>query len=90
MEQEVQVRFPEEIQGGVYTNNMMVAHTKEEFVIDFMMVAPPVGTVTARVIVSPGHMKRMIAALKENIDKYEQAFKKIKEAPEPPKPKIGF
>jgi hypothetical protein len=62
---------------------MVVTHTKEEFILDFLMVVPPAGTVTARVIVSPGHMKRILAALQENISKYESAFGTIQIAEEP-------
>ena len=71
---EIKVAFPETLKGGVYANNMFITHTKEEFVLDFMMVTPPVGTVTARVVTSPGHMKRMVAAMTENLKKYEQKF----------------
>jgi hypothetical protein len=86
---EVKISFPQEIQGGVYANNMVVSHTKEEFILDFIMVAPPAGTVTARVIVSPGHMKRVLEALRDNVSKYEKSFGTIQIAEEP-KAKIGF
>lgn len=90
--QEITVIFPEQLRGGVYCNNMVVAHTKEEFIMDFMMVAPPVGAVTARVVISPGHMKRVIFALQDNLKKYEDRFGKITAAEEPPisKGKLGF
>ena len=65
--QDIKVNFPPNLHGGVYSNNMVVTHTKEEFILDFLMVAPPAGAVTARVIVSPGHMKRILAALQDNI-----------------------
>lgn len=81
--QDIKVNFPPELQGGVYSNNMVVSHTKEEFVLDFLMVAPPAGAVTARVIVSPGHMKRILAALQDNISKYEKNFGTIQIAEEP-------
>jgi len=83
VKKEVKVNFPEQLQGGVYANNMIVRHTKEEFVMDFFMVAPPAGAVTARVIISPGHMKRVINALQDNIKKYEQAFGTVEVAEEP-------
>lgn len=86
---EVKVSFPENLRGGVYANNMIVAHTKEEFILDFMMITPPVGSVTARVVTSPGHMKRMLSALKINLDKYESKFGKLVEAAEPPRA-MGF
>ncbi len=87
--QEVKVNFPENLRGGVYSNYMLVTHTKEEFILDFMMVSPTVGSVTARVVTSPGHMKRMISALTENLKKYEGKFGELTEAAEPPKP-MGF
>ena len=80
---EIKVNFPPELQGGVYSNNMVVTHSREEFILDFLMVAPPAGTVTARVIVSPGHMKRILRALDDNISKYEKAFGTIQVAEEP-------
>ena len=86
---EIKISFPPEVQGGVYANNMVVSHTKEEFILDFIMVAPPTGTVTARVIVSPGHMKRVLEALRDNISKYERSFGTIQIA-EAPKGTIGF
>ena len=87
--QEIKVNFPEKLQGGVYSNNMIVTHTREEFVMDYLMVVPPAGAVTARIIVSPGHMKRIVAALNENIQKYEQKFGKIVIAEEP-KVDVGY
>ena len=81
--QEIKVNFPEKLQGGVYSNNMIVTHTREEFVMDYLMVVPPAGAVTARIIVSPGHMKRIVAALNDNIQKYEQKFGQIVAAEEP-------
>ncbi len=86
---EVKVSFPENLRGGVYSNNMIITHTKEEFILDFMMIMPPVGSVTARVVTSPGHMKRMLSALMENLKKYESKFGKLAEAAEPPRP-MGF
>ena len=87
--QEIKVNFPEKPHGGVYANNMIVTHTKEEFVMDYLMVVPPAGAVTARIIVSPGHMKRVVAALNENIAKYEQKFGEIETA-EAPTMNMGF
>lgn len=89
--QKIQISFPENLKGGVYSNLMQVGHTREEFILDFIMVSPPIGALTARVIMSPGHMKRTIAALKENVKKYEENFGTIKQAEEPHgKGEIGF
>jgi len=77
------VKMPDTVLPGVYSNQMMISHTREEFVIDFMNLFPPQGVVNARVIVSPGHLKRMIRALRDNLSKYEIAHGTIIEA-EPP------
>lgn len=80
---EIKVNLPAHLQAGVYTNNMLVTHTREEFVMDFSFITPPVGTVTARVITSPGHIKRIISALQDNVKKYEAKFGTIIQAEEP-------
>ena len=80
---EIKVDLPKELIGGVYSNNMAVSHSREEFIMDFLMLVPPTGAVTARVIVSPGHIKRIFNALKENISKYEQKFGTIQTAEVP-------
>ena len=87
---EIPISFPENLKGGVYCNNMVVSHTKEEFIMDFMMIAPGGAIVTSRVIMSPGHMKRTIAALKSNLDSYERNIGVITEAKEPEPRSIGF
>ena len=74
------IKIPEDVLGGVYANQMVVQHTREEFVLDFVNVFPPGGVVNARVIVSPGHMKRMVRALAENLRKYEDRFGAVAEA----------
>ena len=85
---EIQIKIKDEDLKGVYSNMMQIFHTKEEFVLDFFMVGAPAGILTSRVIMSPGHLKRMIKAFEDNIRKYEDKFGKIEEA-EAPK-EIGF
>lgn len=83
---EMPVKIPDAVLGGVYANQMVVQHTREEFVLDFVNLFPPGGVVNARVIVSPGHLKRMITALAENLRKYELQHGTVTEAPVPPAP----
>jgi hypothetical protein len=78
-QQNINVKITDEILKGAYANMMMVAHTREEFVLDFMNMFPPSGIVNARVITSPSHLKRIVAALADNIKKYEEQFGTIKE-----------
>ncbi|MCL6472810.1 MAG: DUF3467 domain-containing protein [Firmicutes bacterium] len=79
----VEVKISEETAKGVYSNNVVISHNAEEFVMDFMFIAPNSGTVNARVIVSPEHAKRIMAALKDNIAKYEKSFGKIQDLARP-------
>jgi len=87
--QEVQVKADDKILKGRYANIMYIAHTKEEFVLDFLNVLPPQGSLVSRIITSPGHMKRILKALGDNIKQYEDKFGKIEEAEEPRK-NLGF
>lgn len=87
--QQIQIKVKDDDLKGRYSNMMQVLHTKEEFVLDFFLVSPPTGVLTSRVIMSPGHIKRMIKALEDNVGKYEEKFGKIEEA-EAPETKIGF
>jgi hypothetical protein len=82
---ELPVKIPESLLHGVYANQMVVSHTREEFLLDFINLFPPSGVLNARVIVSPGHLKRMIRALQENLGRYENRFGRIEEAA-PPRP----
>ena len=80
----IEIKLPEAMAGGVYANNMVVAHTREEFVLDFMtLYNPRAGVVTSRVILSPGHLKRVVRALSENLARYEARFGELSEAPPP-------
>ncbi|MCK4392345.1 DUF3467 domain-containing protein, partial [Candidatus Bipolaricaulota bacterium] len=59
---------------GTYSNLALISHRKEEFVIDFLFVDPQTQTpkadqalLTSRVVLNPGHMKRLYQAVGENI-----------------------
>ncbi len=87
--QQIQIKITDETLRGSYANMLQVAHTSEEFFLDFMNIMPPAGIVSARVIVSPGHIKRMIAAMQENLKHYEEQFGEVKAAAVPDH-RIGF
>ncbi|MEW5806172.1 MAG: DUF3467 domain-containing protein [Acidobacteriota bacterium] len=87
---EIKIKITDDVLKGVYANTMAVTHTREEFLLDFINIFPPSGIVNARVIISPGHLKRIIAALRDNMRKYEEKYGEIKEAPEPVADKTGF
>jgi hypothetical protein len=68
---------------GRYSNLLRITHTHEEFILDFINLAPPQGIVTARIVTSPGHFKRIIGALGANLERYEKTYGTIQEAAEP-------
>ena len=68
---------------GRYSNLLRIAHTREEFILDFINAVPPRAIVTARIVSSPGHLKRILRALAENLERYEEAFGEVVEAAEP-------
>lgn len=87
--QPIQIKAKDEDLKGSYSNVMQVMHTKEEFVLDFLLVVPPTGVLTSRIAMSPGHIKRMITALQNNLKNYQEKFGDIKEA-EALQAEIGF
>ena len=81
--QGLNVKISDEELKGRYSNLLRITHTREEFILDFINLVPPQGIVTARIVTSPGHLKRIIGALSANLDRYEQTFGTVDEAPEP-------
>ena len=85
---EIQIKVKDDDLKGGYSNVMNVSHNKEEFFIDFLNILPPTGVLTARIIVSPGHLKRITKVLQRQLEIYEARFGEVKEAQEPPKTEI--
>ncbi|HEX2252327.1 MAG TPA: DUF3467 domain-containing protein [Thermoanaerobaculia bacterium] len=79
----VSIKIDDEELKGRYANLLRITHTREEFVLDFINLAAPQGIVTARIVTSPGHLKRTLRALELNLRRYEEAFGEIHEAPPP-------
>ena len=87
---EIAIKIGEELMRGAYANTLLVAHSAEEFVLDFVLSLPPQPVCTARVIVSPGHLKRIVGALRENLARYEKVHGPVREIAEPDGKRIGF
>lgn len=77
---QINIELSEEVAEGVYSNLAMIAHSNSEFVIDFIRLMPgvPKAKVKSRIIITPEHAKRLLAALSDNINKFEENFGKIK------------
>lgn len=89
--QVTQIQIADNIPGAEYTNIMQINHTAEEFTMIFANVVGTSGKVVSKVITSPGHMKRIVDALADNIKKYEEQFGAIKTATAPEAEKgMGF
>jgi len=91
-EHQISIQIDSQTAPGVYSNFMMISHRKDEFVLDFLFVQPQgpakgqsIANLRARIISAPGHAKRILRALDENIRRYEQHFGPIEEAVDFPK-----
>jgi len=75
------IELSEEVAEGVYSNLAVITHSPAEFVIDFIRIMPgvPKSKVKSRIILSPEHAKRFVAALSDNISKYEAVHGPIRE-----------
>jgi hypothetical protein len=80
--QQIQVNTADELSRGRYSNNILIAHNQEEFILDWMLNSPNGTHLVSRLIVAPGHMKRVVAVLADNLRRYEQTFGPIM-TPEP-------
>jgi len=79
----VNIKIDDEELKGRYANLLRITHTREEFILDFINLAPPQGVVTSRLVISPGHLKRIIGALQENLKRYEDNFGAVQAAAAP-------
>jgi hypothetical protein len=85
---QLNIELSEEVAEGVYSNLAIITHSNAEFVIDFVRVMPgvPKAKVKSRVLVTPQHAKRLMRALADNIQKFEQTHGPIKDTELPSVP----
>jgi hypothetical protein len=77
-----EIQIADNIAGAEYTNNAFISHpNKDEFHLVFTNVSGNTGKVVSKVITTPGHMKRLVAAMNENLKKYEESYGEIKDIP---------
>jgi hypothetical protein len=77
---QINIELKEDVAQGIYSNLAVITHSSAEFVLDFVRVMPgtPKASVMSRIIITPEHAKRLLAALKENVEKYEAIHGPIK------------
>ena len=78
-EQKIDIHLSDEIAQGVYSNLAIITHSHAEFILDFVALMPglPKGNVRSRVILTPQNAKRLLFALQDNVQKFEQKNGKI-------------
>lgn len=86
---EVKLSLDNDKQQGVYSNLVKIYQTKEEFILDFLANYQETEVLSARVVVTPHHLKRIITALQENFVRYEEEYGDVTAA-DAPKPAVGF
>ncbi len=88
----INIELPEEIAEGIYSNLAVISHSNSEFVLDFIRLMPnvPKAKVKARVVLTPQHAKRLLHALKDNVQKFEMQFGPIHETDTTPFPPMNF
>ncbi|MEN9415929.1 MAG: hypothetical protein RLZ62_2233 [Bacteroidota bacterium] len=87
----INIEISDETAEGIYSNLAIISHSNAEFVIDFIRMMPnvPKAKVKSRIVITPEHAKRLLAALRENVQKYEMQFGKINE-PDQSLPPMNF
>lgn len=77
---QLQLELNEEVAQGKYSNFAVITHSSSEFIVDFAQVFPglPKAPVRSRIILAPEHAKRLLYALRDNINKFEQVFGPIR------------
>jgi hypothetical protein len=77
--QEIKIEIGEQEADGVYSNFVIVTHTDSEFILDFARLLPgkPKAKIHSRVIMNPRNCKLFLAALQDNLNKYESKFGKV-------------
>jgi hypothetical protein len=81
---QLNIEISEETAEGTYANLAIITHSHAEFIVDFVNVMPgtPKSKVKSRIILTPQHAKRLMKALIDNVQKYEQANGPVKDLEE--------
>jgi len=76
---QLQIDLRPEVAEGTYANLAVITHSTCEVILDFISYLPGMqkGDVRSRIVMAPEHAKRLMFALQDNIQKYEQQFGKI-------------
>lgn len=84
-QQQINIEIDEKTADGVYSNLAIINHSASEFIVDFVSIMPgsPKARVKSRVILTPQHTKRLLKALAENVQRFENTHGEIKDTEQP-------
>lgn len=79
--QQINIEINDDVADGTYSNLAIITHSHSEFIVDFINIMPgvPKARVKSRIILTPEHAKRLMAALNDNVKKFEEQFGSIKQ-----------
>ena len=83
----ISIKINDETHRGVYANKVIIAHSAEEFILDFVADFPPGPQIVSRVITAPAHALALLEALNENTSRYERQHGRIRKPGAPPSAK---
>ena len=72
--QHIQINTIDEMSRGKYSNLMLVSHSPDEFILDWLLNSPNGTHLVSRIILSPSNVKRTIDTLTTNLKQYEEKF----------------
>lgn len=79
--QQIKIELTPEVASGVYSNLAIIAHSGNEFFLDFIAMTPngqaQSAKVQSRVVMTPENAKNLLFALRDNLTQYEQVFGEI-------------
>ncbi len=78
-EKKLNINIAQDKAMGIFSNLALIAHTPTEFVLDFAQMMPGIeqANVVSRIVMTPDHAKKLLMALQDNVNKYEQNIGKI-------------
>jgi hypothetical protein len=87
-QEQINIELDETIAEGIYSNLAIINHSSSEFVLDFVSIMPgiPKAKVKSRIVLTPQHAKRLLKAIGENIQRFENAHGEIKDTEQAPIP----
>lgn len=91
-ENQINIELNEEVASGIYSNLAIITHSSSEFVCDFIQMLPglPKAQVKSRIVMTPLNAKRLMKALIDNVQKYEQHVGEIVDADNSSIPPMSF